>query len=93
MIRKGFDNDIYIQKQTQYIRERIAQFGGKLYLEFGGKLFRRLSRIAGCCPALRLTSSCKCCAPCSDQAEIVVCYQCRGHCQETSLRGDLGITV
>ena len=34
----GFDNDKYVQLQTQSIRERISHFGGKLYLEFGGKL-------------------------------------------------------
>ncbi|MBQ7092916.1 MAG: DUF1846 family protein, partial [Clostridia bacterium] len=35
----GFDTDIYLQKQAKHIEERIEQFGGKLYLEFGGKLF------------------------------------------------------
>ena len=35
----GFDNQRYLQMQSQHIRDRIAQFGGKLYLEFGGKLF------------------------------------------------------
>lgn len=35
----GFDNDKYLKLQSQQIRERIDQFGGKLYLEFGGKLF------------------------------------------------------
>ncbi|WP_337371386.1 DUF1846 domain-containing protein, partial [Parolsenella catena] len=38
-MRQGFDNDKYIELQAEHIRERIAQFGGKLYLEFGGKLF------------------------------------------------------
>ena len=38
-MRTGFDNDMYIEMQAARIRERIAQFGGKLYLEFGGKLF------------------------------------------------------
>ena len=35
----GFDNNKYLQMQSEKIRERISQFGGKLYLEFGGKLF------------------------------------------------------
>ena len=35
----GFDNDQYLRMQSEHIRDRIAQFGGKLYLEFGGKLF------------------------------------------------------
>ena len=34
-----FDNDRYISMQSQKILERIESFGGKLYLEFGGKLF------------------------------------------------------
>ena len=39
MTRIGFDNAQYVKLQSQNIRDRIAQFGGKLYLEFGGKLF------------------------------------------------------
>lgn len=39
MVRIGFDNDKYLQMQSTRIKERIGQFGGKLYLEFGGKLF------------------------------------------------------
>ena len=35
----GFDNEKYLKMQSEHIKERIAQFGGKLYLEFGGKLF------------------------------------------------------
>lgn len=38
MKRIGFDNDKYLSMQSAHIRERIAQFGDKLYLEFGGKL-------------------------------------------------------
>ena len=38
-MRIGFDNDKYIALQAEHIRNRINQFGGKLYLEFGGKLF------------------------------------------------------
>ena len=38
-MRQGFDNEKYIELQAANIRKRIAQFGGKLYLEFGGKLF------------------------------------------------------
>ena len=35
----GFDNQKYLEMQSQHIRDRIAKFGDKLYLEFGGKLF------------------------------------------------------
>ena len=39
MTKIGFDNNEYIRRQSEQIRNRISQFGGKLYLEFGGKLF------------------------------------------------------
>jgi len=39
MYKIGFDNDKYLSMQSEKIKERIAKFGGKLYLEFGGKLF------------------------------------------------------
>ena len=39
MSRIGFDNDKYLSMQSEKIRERISNFGGKLYMEFGGKLF------------------------------------------------------
>ena len=38
-MKAGFDNKKYLETQAMHIRERISQFGGKLYLEFGGKLF------------------------------------------------------
>ena len=48
----GFDNQKYLEMQSQHIRDRIAQFDNKLYLEFGGKLrhvcFRDFSRIRSC---------------------------------------------
>ena len=39
MYLQGFDNDKYLSLQSAKIKERIEMFGGKLYLEFGGKLF------------------------------------------------------
>ena len=39
MDKLGFDNQKYLELQSAHIRERIRQFGNKLYLEFGGKLF------------------------------------------------------
>ena len=38
VLKKGFDNEKYLKMQSEHIKERIAQFGNKLYLEFGGKL-------------------------------------------------------
>ena len=58
-MRKGFDNEKYLKIQSERIKERIAQFGDKLYLEFGGKLFddNHASRVfRDSC----LTASCVC---------------------------------
>ena len=48
----GFDNDKYLQMQSQHIQERIEKFNGKLYLELGGKLFDdyHASRVLPGCP-------------------------------------------
>ena len=57
----GFDNNKYLKMQSEHIKERIVQFGDKLYLEFGGKLFDdyHASRVLpGFAP---LTRSCRCC--------------------------------
>ena len=56
MVTKAFDNDKYIQTQSEHIRERIAKFGGKLYLEFGGKLYDD-NTPHGCCPVSSRTAS------------------------------------
>ena len=39
MKKIGFNNQKYLEMQSEHIKERISQFGDKLYLEFGGKLF------------------------------------------------------
>lgn len=90
MFRKGFDNDKYIALQSQKIRDRIDQFGGKLYLEFGGKLFDdfHASRVLpGFLPdsKLRMLLSLK------DEAEIIVVI-CAEDIEKNKVRGDLGIT-
>ena len=67
----GFDNNKYFKTQSEHIRERISQFGGKLYLEFGGKLFDdyHASRVLpGFEPDSKITMLCEL----KDQAEIVV---------------------
>ena len=57
-MRTGFDNDKYLKMQSDHIRERIGQFGDKLYLEFGGKLFDDFSlqiRLKSSSPSTRQT--------------------------------------
>ena len=67
----GFDNNKYLTMQSAHIRERIAQFDNKLYLEFGGKLFDdyHASRVL---PGFQPDSKLQMLLQLKDQAEIVV---------------------
>ena len=67
----GFDNEKYQIMQSKHIRERISQFGNKLYLEFGGKLFDdfHASRVL---PGFAPDSKLRMLKQLSDQAEIVI---------------------
>ena len=86
----GFDNDKYIKLQSQKIRERIEMFGGKLYLEFGGKLFDdyHASRVL---PGFAPDSKVKMLLNLKDQAEIVIVINSDA-IEQNKRRGDLGIT-
>ena len=67
----GFDNDKYVRLQSEKIRERIANFGGKLYLEFGGKLFDdyHASRVL---PGFQPYSKVRMLMEMRDEAEIII---------------------
>jgi len=86
----GFDNDKYLKTQSEHIRERIAQFGGKLYLEFGGKLFDdfHASRVL---PGFHPDSKITMLKELKDQAEIVIAINA-ADIEKNKVRGDLGIT-
>ena len=86
----GFDNAKYLQMQSQHIRERIAQFGGKLYLEFGGKLFDDY-HAARVLPGFAPDSKVKMLLQLKDQAEIVIVINATD-IEKNKVRGDLGIT-
>ena len=90
MGKQGFDNSKYIETQSARIRERIAQFGGKLYLEFGGKLFddHHAARVL---PGFAPDSKIKMLKALSDQAEIVIAINAND-IEKNKVRGDLGIT-
>ena len=90
MKKIGFDNDKYLRMQSEHIRERIAQFGGKLYLEFGGKLFDdyHASRVL---PGFQPDSKLRMLLQIKDQVEIVIVINA-GDIEKNKLRGDLGIT-
>ncbi len=89
-MRIGFDHDKYTAMQSQHIRERISQFGGKLYLELGGKLFddNHASRVL---PGFRPDSKMSMLLNLKDQAELVIAINA-DDIEKSKLRGDLGIT-
>ena len=86
----GFDNDKYLAMQSAHIRERIGQFGGKLYLEFGGKLFDdyHASRVL---PGFAPDSKIRMLQQLKDDVEIVIAINA-GDIEKNKIRGDLGIT-
>lgn len=90
MNRVGFDNERYIKTQSEHIRERIAQFGGKLYLEFGGKLFDDY-HAARVLPGFAPDSKIRMLTELKDQAEIVIVINA-ADIEKNKVRGDLGIT-
>ena len=90
MNRIGFDNDKYVKLQSQNIRDRIQQFGGKLYLEFGGKLFDdyHASRVL---PGFQPDSKVRMLLEMKEDAEIVIAISA-DDIERNKRRGDLGIT-
>ena len=90
MKKIGFDNEKYLRLQSEHIRERIDQFGGKLYLEFGGKLFDdfHASRVL---PGFKPDSKVNMLLQLKEQAEIVIVINA-SDIEKSKVRGDLGIT-
>ena len=90
MGRIGFDNDKYLELQSRHIRERIEKFGGKLYLEFGGKLFDdyHASRVL---PGFAPDSKLQMLLQLKDEAEVVIAIN-SADIEKNKVRGDLGIT-
>ena len=86
----GFDNDKYIRIQSENIKERIAKFSGKLYLELGGKLFddHHASRVL---PGFQPDSKLRMFRKISDQIEIVIVISAED-IEKNKVRADLGIT-
>ena len=89
-MKYGFDNDKYVKIQSEHIKERIAQFGNKLYLELGGKLFDdyHASRVL---PGFKPDSKLTMLQQLSDSAEIVIVISAVD-IQKNKVRQDLGIT-
>ena len=90
MTKIGFDNEKYLKMQSAHIKERIAQFGGKLYLEFGGKLFDDF-HAARVLPGFAPDSKVQMLQELKDDAEIVIVINV-ADIEKNKVRGDLGIT-
>ncbi len=89
-MKTGFNNDLYIRLQSKRIKDRIEQFHGKLYLEFGGKLFDdfHASRVLpGFAPDVKVRML----AELKDEAEVVIAVSA-AHIEANKRRADLGIT-
>lgn len=86
----GFDNNKYLSMQSEHIKERIGQFGDKLYLEFGGKLFDdyHASRVL---PGFAPDSKLRMLLQLADQAEVVIVISA-ADIEKSKVRHDLGIT-
>ena len=86
----GFDNDKYLKIQSEHIKERIAQFDGKLYLELGGKLFddHHASRVL---PGFKPDSKLRMLGQLRDSIEIVIVVSAED-IEKNKVRADLGIT-
>ena len=90
MQKIGFDNEKYIRVQSEHLKERIAKFKGKLYLELGGKLFddHHASRVL---PGFQPDSKLRMFSKISDQIEIVIVISAEDIVMN-KVRADLGIT-
>ena len=89
-MKTGFDHKKYLKIQSERIKERIAKFGDKLYLEFGGKLFddNHASRVL---PGFQPDSKLQMLLQLRDEAEIVMVISAHD-IEKNKIRGDLGIT-
>ena len=90
MCVKGFDNNKYLELQSHHISERIKQFGGKLYLEFGGKLFddHHASRVL---PGFEPDSKIRMLTQLKEQVEVVIAIGA-GDIEGNKMRADYGIS-
>ena len=89
-MKLGYDNEKYTQTQSAHIRQRLEQFGGKLYLEFGGKLYddNHASRVL---PGFEPDSKLQMLLKLKEQVEVVIAINA-DDIEKNKVRGDLGIT-
>jgi len=89
MKKQGFDNQKYLELQSENIAKRVSKFN-KLYLEFGGKLFddNHASRVL---PGFEPDSKIKMLLNLKDKVEMVLVINAN-HIEKNKMRSDLGIT-
>ena len=90
MGKQGFNNELYMEKQRENILKRIARFDGKLYLEFGGKLFDdfHASRVL---PGFKPDAKIRMLCTLKEQVEIIFCISAE-NIEKSKIRADLGIS-
>ena len=86
----GFDNDKYLQMQSSHIHDRINHFGGKLYLEFGGRIYDDY-HAARVLPGFQPDSKMRMLLRIKDQVEVIIAINA-ADIEKNKVRGDLGIT-
>ena len=86
----GFDNELYLEKQTKAILERVNEYDNKLYLEFGGKLIfdYHASRVL---PGFDPNVKIKLLQQLKDKADIILCIYA-GDIERKKIRADFGRT-
>ncbi|MEG2144267.1 MAG: DUF1846 domain-containing protein [Oscillospiraceae bacterium] len=86
----GFNNDLYVKEQSLKIKERLEMFGGKLYLEFGGKLFDdwHASRVL---PGFDVNAKINLLMALREEAELIICISAPS-IESSKMRDDMGIT-
>ncbi len=89
-MKYGFDNAKYLKIQSEHIKERIAKFGDKLYMEFGGKLFDdyHASRVL---PGFEPDSKLQMLMQLKDELEMIIVISAVD-IEKNKMRADLGIT-
>jgi uncharacterized protein (UPF0371 family) len=86
----GFDNDLYLKKQTEAILNRVNEFNNKLYLEFGGKIiydFHAARVLPGFDPNVKMQLL----HHLKDTADIILCIYAVD-IERRKIRADFGIT-
>lgn len=90
MKKQAFSSENYLNLQRDHILERINQFDGKLYLEFGGKMLEDF-HAARVLPGYEPDNKIKLLQELKEQVEVVIAINA-SNIEHSKARGDLGIS-